>query len=313
MRDLAYRRVADQDEALGAIGPDARFIAGGTDLVNLLKERIERPALLVDISRLPLTGIDADADGLHLGALARMSDVAAHPAVREGWTAIARSLELSASPQLRNMATMGGNLMQRTRCPYFRADHDLPCNKRNPGSGCSATGGDHRTAAIFGTSDSCVATHPSDVAVALVALDAKVRTTARTLPIGEFHRLPGDTPERDTVLAHGELIVGIDVPPAPPSRYLKVRERASYEFALVSVAAAIETDGDVITRARVALGGVAPKPWPLDVDLSGVPLRRDELRAAIAPAFDAARPLSRNEFKVELAQRAVVRTLMEDV
>ncbi|MQA87037.1 MAG: xanthine dehydrogenase family protein subunit M [Streptosporangiales bacterium] len=314
MRDVGYLRVGDTAEALTAAArPGARLIAGGTELVNLLKERIEQPDLLVDISRLPLTDITVGPDGLHLGALARMSDVAAHPEVRSGYPAIAQALELSASPQLRNMATMGGNLMQRTRCPYFRADHDLPCNKRRPGSGCSAIDGDHRAAAIFGASESCVATHPSDLAVALVALDAQVRTTARTLPARDLHRLPGDQPHRDTVLDHGEMILGIDVPVSPPSAYLKVRERGSYEFALVSVAVAAETSGGVIRTARAALGGVAPKPWPLDVDLAGVPLRRDELRAAIAPAFAAARPLPGSEFKIELAQRAVVRALTKPI
>lgn len=329
MRDFAYTRAGDTAAALDGIGAGARVIAGGTELVNLLKERIEAPDLLVDINGLPLNEIAADEDGLRLGALARMSDVAAHPAVRAGYPAIARALELSASPQLRNMATMGGNLMQRTRCPYFRADAVLPCNKRTPGSGCAALGehGQQRTQAIFGGSDHCVATHPSDVAVALAALDATVHVTgpdgAAEIPLTGFHRLPGDTPERDTELPGGALITGITVPAspvAPRSAYLKVRERASYEFALVSAAVAVRVSDGVIAEARVALGGVAPKPWRLpeaEQALAGVPaaagVDREAARAAITPAFAEARPLPGNEFKVELAQRTVVRALDEAV
>lgn len=326
MRDFAYTRAADTPAALAAVAdPAARPVAGGTELVNLLKERIEAPGLLVDINGLPLGEIDADDAGLRLGALARMSDVAAHPAVRAGYPVISQALELSASPQLRNMASMGGNLMQRTRCPYFRADAVLPCNKRTPGSGCAALGehGHQRTQAIFGWSDHCVATHPSDVAVALAALDATVHVTgpsgAGEIALADFHRLPGDAPERDTVLPDGALITGITVPASPVaarSAYLKVRERASYEFALVSAAVAVHVDDGAIAGARIALGGVAAKPWRLpeaERALAGLRVSggvdRDAARATVEPAFADARPLPGNEFKVELAKRTVVRAL----
>jgi len=327
MRDFAYTRAADTPAALDRIAdPAARPIAGGTELVNLLKERVEAPDLLVDINGLPLSEIAADDGGLRLGALARMSDVAAHPAVRSAYPVIAQALELSASPQLRNMASMGGNLMQRTRCPYFRADNGtLPCNKRNPGSGCAALGarGHQRTQAIFGGSDHCVATHPSDVAVALAALDATVHVTGPAgtdeIALADFHRLPGDRPERDTVLPEGALITGITVPASPVtarSAYVKVRERASYEFALVSAAVAVQVSGGVLTEARVALGGVAAKPWRLPVAERGLigvraggVLDAEAARAAVVPALADARPLPGNGFKVELAVRTVVRAL----
>jgi len=321
MRDFRYVRAADAPEAVALLAaePGARLISGGTELVNLLKERIERPPLVVDISRVPLHGVVADADGLHLGALARMSDVAADPAVRIGYPAIAQALAASASPQLRNMATMGGNLLQRTRCPYFRAETDLPCNRRRPGSGCAAITGDHRDAAIFGAGPACVATHPSDLAVALAALDATVSVHGpqreRTVPLAELYRLPGDEPHRETVLDADEMIVGIDVPAGPlaaTSCYLKVRERASYEFALVSAATAVRLVDGVIRDVRVALGGVAPKPWRLpDAEraLIGMPVEPVAIRRAIEPAFRAAQPLRDNGFKVELAQRTIVRAL----
>ena len=248
-----------------------------------------------------------------------MSDVAAHPAVRRAYPAIAEALELSASPQLRNMASMGGNLMQRTRCPYFRAETELPCNKRRPGTGCAAREGENRGHAIFGWSDACVATHPSDVAVALAALEATVHVLGprgeRAIPVVDFYRLPDDGPEQDTVLAHDELITAIDVPASPltgRSHYLKVRERSSYEFALVSAAVALAMDGKHIQQARIALGGVAPRPWRLTAAegaLIGAPLERDALRRAVESAFGAARPLAHNGFKVELARRTVVRAL----
>jgi xanthine dehydrogenase YagS FAD-binding subunit len=248
-----------------------------------------------------------------------MSDVAAHAAVRRVYPAIAEALELSASPQLRNMASMGGNLMQRTRCPYFRAETELPCNKRRPGTGCAAREGEHRGHAIFGWSSACVATHPSDVAVALAALDATVQVRGprgeRPIPLVDFYRLPGDAPEHDTVLAHDELITAIDVPASPltgRSHYLKVRERSSYEFALVSAAVALAMDGKHIQRARIALGGVAPKPWRLTAAegaLIGMPLEREALRRAVDSAFGEARPLAHYAFKVELAKRTVVQAL----
>jgi xanthine dehydrogenase YagS FAD-binding subunit len=284
-----------------------------------MKDGIAAPRRLIDINALPLAHIESGSRGLRLGALARMSDVAAHPGVRRAYPAIAEALELSASPQLRNMASMGGNLMQRTRCPYFRAETALPCNKRRPGTGCAARAGENRGHAIFGWSDACVATHPSDVAVALAALEATVHVLGprgeRAIPVVDFYRLPDDRPEQDTVLAHDELITAIDVPASPltgRSHYLKVRERSSYEFALVSAAVALAMDGKHIQQARIALGGVAPRPWRLTAAegaLIGAPLERDALRRAVESAFGAARPLAHNGFKVELARRTVVRAL----
>lgn len=321
MRDVRYTRIGDAAEAVATLvaEPGARLVGGGTDLVGLMKDGIERPELLVDISRVPLNQVVSDRSGLHLGALALMSDVAADRAVRTGYPAIAESLERSASAQLRNMATMAGNLLQRTRCPYFRAETDLPCNKRRPGSGCAAAGGEQQSAAIFGASGACVATHPSDVAVVLVALDAEVRVQGargdRTIPLTGLYRLPGDEPQLDTVLEPDEMIVGIDVPAsalAAKSRYVKVRERSSYEFALVSAAtAAVLADG-VIRDVRIALGGVASRPWRLhgaERALAGAPLDPAAIRRAIEPEFAEARPLPGNAFKVELAIRTVVRAL----
>jgi len=322
VRPFAYSRAGDVGQILAALRePGTRPIAGGTELVNLLKERIEAPTRLVDINALPLAETHAGADGLRLGALARMSDVAAHPSVRDGWPAIAQALEASASPQLRNMATMGGNLMQRTRCPYFRADRPLACNKRTPGSGCSALEGHGRHGAIFGTSERCIATHPSDLAVALAALDATVRIAGpggeHTIALTDLHRLPGEEPQRDTTLDPRELIVGIDVPAGPlarRSRYLKVRERASYEFALVSAGVAVQVRDGRIERAQIALGGVAAKPWRLsdaEQRLVGVEIEPAALRAAIEPAFAQVHLRPDNAFKVALATRAVVRALIE--
>jgi xanthine dehydrogenase YagS FAD-binding subunit len=259
--------------------------------------------------------------GLRIGALARMSDVAANAEVRRRFPAIAEALLFAASGQLRNMASMGGNIMQRTRCAYFRDEDELPCNKRRPGSGCAALHGLNRNQAIFGWSEACVATHPSDLAVALAALDAIVtvrgQTGERSIPFGDFHRLPGDTPERDTTLERGELIVAIEVPAsveARTSHYLKVRDRQSYEFALVSAAAAVATEGGCIRSARLAMGGVAHKPWRLaaaESALSGLSLGdSDGLRSAIAASFTEARPLAHNAFKVELAQRVALRALI---
>lgn len=321
MIPFAFERASDAPAAIAAVGgdPGASFIAGGTELLNWMKEGIAAPQRLVDINGLPLDAIEAGPEGLRIGALVRMSDLAAHPVVRREYPMIAEALELGASQQLRNMASMGGNLLQRTRCPYFRADTDLPCNKRRPGSGCAARNGDNRTGAIFGSSDACVAINPSDVAVPLAALDAVVRVLGaggpRAIPLVEFHRLPGDAPERDTVLEHGDLIIGIDVPASAAARhshYLKVRERASYEFALVSAAAAVDLDGDRIREARLALGGVAPKPWRLwaaEEALAGATLEPSDLRRAVDRAFVDARPLAHNAFKVELAKRTAVRAL----
>jgi xanthine dehydrogenase YagS FAD-binding subunit len=315
------------DDAANAIvvhahDPQLAFIAGGTDLLGLIKDRAVRPARLLDINGLPdMARVEALPDGaLRIGALARMSDVAADMEVRRRFPVIAEALLFAASGQLRNMASMGGNILQRTRCPYFRDDDDPPCNKRRPSSGCSALHGLNRNQAIFGWSDACVATHPSDVAVALAALNANVvvrgRGGPRSIAFTDFHRLPGGTPERDTVLERGDLIVAIEVPASAEARsshYLKVRDRQSYEFALVSAAAAVATDGRRIRSARLAMGGVAHKPWRLtaaETALCGLSLDdNDTLRAAIARSFDDARPLAHNAFKVELAQRAALRAL----
>jgi xanthine dehydrogenase YagS FAD-binding subunit len=321
---FAYERLSVPAVAVSALRDDAHavLLAGGTELVNWLKDGIARPARVLDINGLPgLDTIEVEATGLRIGALVRMADLAAHPEVRRDYPAISEALLRSASQQLRNMASMGGNLLQRTRCPYFRAEVELPCNKRVPGSGCSALDGEDRSMAIFGWSQDCAATHPSDVAVALAALDAEVTLQGpdgfRSVPVTSFYRLPGAEPERDTVKERTELITGITVPASAVARrswYLKVRERTSYEFALVSVAAGVELDGGATIReARLALGGVAHGPWRLpeaERSLIGVRIDdRDELAAAIEDAFADARPRRNNGFKVELAKRALVRTL----
>src|SRR5260221_3109184 len=304
------------DDAAGAIAahahdPQLAFIAGGTDLLGLIKDRAVRPARLLDINGLPdMARVEALPDGgLRIGALARMSDVAADMEVRRRFPVIAEALLFAASGQLRNIASMGGNVMQRTRCPYFRDDDDPPCNKRRPGSGCSALHGLNRNQAIFGWSDACVATHPSDVAVALAALDANVvvrgRGGPRSIAFTDFHRLPGSTPERDTVLGRGDLIVAIEVPASAEARsshYLKVPDRQSYQFALVSAAAAVATDGRRIRSARLAMGGVAHKPWRLaaaEAALRGISLDDiDALKSAIATPFTDARPPPGTAFTV---------------
>jgi xanthine dehydrogenase YagS FAD-binding subunit len=324
MHPFTISRVVDPREAIATHGGDAgaAFIAGGTDLLGLMKDRVVLPAHLLDINALPGMGeVSALPDGgLRIGALARMSDVAADPAVRQRFPVIAESLLFAASGQLRNMASVAGNIMQRTRCPYFRDDDGLPCNKRKPGSGCSALHGLNRGQAIFGWSESCVATHPSDLAVALAALDAIVHVRnpsgERAIPFLEFHRLPGDTPELDNILGRGELIVAIEVPARAEGRashYLKVRDRQSYEFALVSTAAAVASDGRTIRSVRLAMGGVAHKPWRLaaaEAALRGLSFDDEgPLKAAIARSFTGARALEHNAFKVELAQRCVLRAL----
>ena len=324
MHPFTLSRADDPATAIAAHArdPQLAFIAGGTDLIGLMKDRAALPERLLDINALPdMAGIETRSDGgLRIGALARMSDVAADAEVRRRFPVIAEALLFAASGQLRNMATMGGNIMQRTRCAYFRDEDDLPCNKRRPGSGCSALHGLNRNHAIFGWSESCVATNPSDLAVALAALDAAVTVRAaageRAIPFTEFHRLPGDTPERDNVVGRGDLIVSVEVPARAEGRashYLKIRDRASYEFALVSVAAAVAVDGGRIRSARLALGGVAHKPWRLtatEAALRGASLADIEaLRSAIARSFTEARALAHNAFKVELAQRVALRAL----
>lgn len=327
MNPFSYTRAEDERAAIARVAqqPDASFVAGGTELVNWMKDGIQAPSLLVDINALPLTEIVARPEGLRIGALARMSHVAHEAVVREGYPVLAEALLAGASPQLRNMASMGGNLLQRNRCPYFR-ETSFPCNKRVPGAGCAALDGDHHQHAIFGASEQCIAVHPSDLAVALVALDAVVHTRTpsgeRSVPIGDFHLLPGETPEREHVLEHGELIVAIEVPASPfaaRSHYLKVRERASYEFALVSVAVALELAdahaggaSQIVRSARVALGGVAMKPWRAqgaEDALVGKPLNQATIAAAGAAAVRGARPRRDNAFKVELTERAVIRAL----
>jgi len=324
MHPFTLSTVDDPAAAIAAHArdPELAFIAGGTDLIGLMKDHVALPERLLDINRLPnMARIEAVPDGgLRIGALTRMSDVAADMEVRRRFPVIAEALLFSASGQLRNMASMGGNIMQRTRCAYFRDEDDPPCNKRRPGSGCSAWHGLNRNHAIFGWSESCVATNPSDVAVALAALDATivVRGTAgeRAIPSTDFHPLPGDAPERDNALGRGDLIVSIEVPACAEGRashYLKIRDRQSYEFALVSAAAAVATDGRSIRSARLALGGVAHKPWRLraaEMALRGASLDDiDTLRAAIARSFTEARPLAHNAFKIDLAQRVALRAL----
>jgi xanthine dehydrogenase YagS FAD-binding subunit len=308
--------------AVHAADPLLAFIAGGTDLIGLMKDRAALPKRLLDINGLPnMARIEVLPDGsVRIGALARMSDVAADMEVRRQFPVIAEALLFAASAQLRNMASIGGNIMQRTRCAYFRDETDGRCNKRNPGSGCAAFHGLNRNHAIFGWSQSCVATNPSDLAVALTATDAVVivrgQAGERRIPFTDFHRLPSSTPERDNVLGRGDLIVAVEVPAnaeARASHYLKVRDRASYEFALVSAAAAIAADGGHIRSARIAMGGVAHKPWRLTAAenaLRGISLDDgDALKSAIAASFSDARPLAHNAFKVELAQRVALRAL----
>jgi xanthine dehydrogenase YagS FAD-binding subunit len=321
MKTFTYDRVDAVGQAIEALAqPGTQLIAGGTELVNWLKEGIERPDRLVDIRNLPLGGVNEYGDnGIGVGAVATMSEVLANPLVMRDYPVLAESLLRAASPQLRNMATIGGNLQQRTRCPYFRSDTQVPCNKREPGSGCSALTGDSTGQAIFGWSEHCVATHPSDLAVALAALDATITARSadgdRSIPATSFHALPGDEPAKTTKLRSDELIIGVEIPaPAPLSHYLKVRERVSYEFAVVSAAAVVSLTGDEIHRARIALGGVAHRPWRLtaaEESLRGVSIKdKEAITAAIAESFVDARPLAGNEFKVVLAQRTAVRALM---
>jgi xanthine dehydrogenase YagS FAD-binding subunit len=321
MRPVSYARVSDVDTAIATAREDrdSAFLAGGTTEIDLLRQNVLRPRLLVDINDLPLNRVeDTAGGGLRIGALARMSDVAQVPAVVQRFPVISQALLLGASAQLRNMASMGGNLCQRVRCSYFR-DGTSPCNKRDPGSGCAALDGFNRGHAILGTSDACIATHPSDVAVALVALDAVVHTRGpggeREVAIDDFFLLPGDTPQREHPLEHGELITAIEVPALPAARqsaYLKARDRESYEFALVSVAAAVRAEGGVIREVRLALGGVGTRPWRArraEASLAGQPATRGAFAAAAAQELAPARPRPLNAFKVELAQRAIVRAL----
>jgi len=323
VRPLEYQRANTVDEAvrLLAADPYARFLGGGTNLVDLMKYGVEEPSRLVDVTRLPLTSIEPLAGGgLRIGALVRNSDLAEDPRIVQAYPVLSQALLNGASPQLRNMATTGGNLLQRTRCYYFY-DTAFACNKRSPGSGCPAITGQNRIHAILGQSESCIAVHPSDMAVALAALDAVVRVQgpggARVIPIGEFHRLPGSTPNVDTNLRHGELIVAVDLPASPlaaRSHYLKVRDRASYAFALVSAAVALYAPSGTIEQARIALGGVAHKPWrALEAEraLQGRAPDAASFRRAADVALRDAQGYEHNAFKIELAKRTIVRALTE--
>jgi len=318
MRPFTFAAAASVREALARTRSGTAYLAGGTTLVDLMKLGVMTPDQVVDINRLPLRGIRADRHGLRIGALERMSDVAADPGV-QAYPMVAGALS-GASPQLRNMATIGGNLLQRTRCGYFR-DTATPCNKREPGTGCPAVEGENRGHAILGTSDSCVATHASDLAVALVALDAALSLRGpagtRTVRLADFYRLPGATPHLETDLRPGELIEAVHVPPlvlARHSTYLKLRDRRSYGFALASAAVGVHLVGEKIHDVRIAVGGVGTVPWRLPAvedELRHRPMRREVFEAAARRAAEGVRPLARNRFKVTLMQRAIVRALMD--
>jgi len=325
MRPFAYRRALDAEAAIAEAvletpRPGAAFIAGGTELMQLWKAGISAPAEVIDISRLPFDQVDLFPDRVVIGALARMSDVAGHPSIRAECPAIAEALLASASAQLRNMATIGGNLLQRTRCAYFR-NAALPCNKRRPGSGCPAVAGENRRHAIFGASEHCVATHASDLAVALVALDATICLRGaggeRALPLADFYLVPGSDPTRETVLAPGDLVVAVEVPRAAAARrscYVKLRDRASFDFALVSVAVALEVRAGRVSSVRIAAGGVGTKPWQLgagEAALIGAASGGEAFRKAAERAADGAACLAGNGFKVELLRRTVERALAE--
>jgi len=320
MQPFRYERARDVEAAsLAARDGRSEFLAGGTDMLQLLKDGVRTPRRLLDITTLPGLGrIEAGPSGLTIGALATMSDVAAHPDVAKNYPVIAEALLASASPQIRNMATIGGNLLQRTRCVYFR-DISQACNKRSPGSGCAAIDGENRLHAVLGGSRDCVATHPSDLAVALVALDAVVVTQGvrggRRIPLEGFHRLPGSTPQQETMLEPGELIVAIEIPAAPAARrslYRKQRDRASFEFALTAVAAALDLEDGAVRDVRIALGGVGTKPWrarEAEQALIGAAPSSEGFEAAATCALAQARPLEHNGFKVELAHAAICRAL----
>jgi xanthine dehydrogenase YagS FAD-binding subunit len=319
MNPFTYSKPANISEAVNLSGATSRFIAGGTNLLDLMKENVTRPEHLIDITGLPMKQVtETPAGGVLIGALVSNADLAWHPLVEQRYPLLSQAVLAGASPQLRNMASTGGNLLQRTRCYYFY-DASVPCNKREPGSGCPARSGLNRIHAILGASDECVATHPSDMCVALAALEAVVhvqgRAGTRTLEFADFHRLPGNTPERDNQLADDELITAVELPPAKfasHSHYLKIRDRASYAFALVSVAAALELEGDTIRDVRLALGGVAHKPWrdkAVERSLIGKPASREHFAAAADALLADAHGLEHNAFKIRLARRAIIRAL----
>ena len=323
MENFTYLQAAQAKDAAAAVlgTKSAAFIAGGTTVLDLMKLNVETHGHLVDINMLAFKGVEQTDGGLRIGALERMSDVGEHPLVMQQFPVISQSLLQAASAQLRNMASIGGNLLQRTRCGYFR-DTAFPCNKRQPGSGCPAQDGENRNLAILGGSKSCIATYPGDLAVALVALDAvllleNAKGKQRRVPLLDFHLLPGTTPQRETVLEPGELIVSVTVPAAAHARksmYLKVRDRASYAFALASAAVALDAQGGQIRSARVALGGVGTKPWrsmAAERVLTGAPATAATFRAAAAAAVREAQPHEQNRFKIELVQNTLVRALTE--
>lgn len=323
MKAYRYERAEDISGAVAALAdePDGAFLGGGTNIVDLMKLGVASPDVLVDVRRLTSDKIEDLPDGgLRIGAAVPNSDLAADERIRNRYPALSQALLSGASGQLRNMATTGGNFLQRTRCVYFQ-DTTTPCNKREPGSGCSAIEGFNKNHAILGASEHCVATHPSDMAVAMSMLGAVVRTHGpsgeRGIPAGELHRLPGDEPERDTILDRGELITGVDLPPldfAANSKYRKVRERASYAFALVSVSAALDVDDGVVRDVRIVLGGVAHKPWratKAEEALRGGPVNEANFRAAADIELAEAEALSGNAFKVPMARNVIARTLME--
>lgn len=321
MQPFKYTRANDAPGAIRAVSAskDARFLGGGTNVLDLMREGVENPSELVDISHLNLTQVRSVQGGLSIGALAKNTDTANHPLVRQNYPMLTQAILAGASAQIRNMATNGGNLMQRTRCNYFY-DVSMPCNKREPGSGCGALEGINRNHAIFGWSDKCIAVHPSDMCVALLALDAVVKVQdasgkERSIPFAEFHRLPGEMPEVDNELKHGELITAIQLPPsnlAANSYYLKIRDRASYAFALVSVAAGLQIRDKAISEARIAMGGVAHKPWraaEAEKYLIGKSATDENFRSAAEAEMKAAKTFEHNRFKVELGKRAIVHAL----
>ncbi len=321
MRPFKFTQAADAGAAVQAVSANAtaKFIAGGSNILDLMKEGVENPSELVDITRLNLTQIKSAGGSVSIGALAKNTDTANHPLIRQDYPLLTQAILAGASAQIRNMATNGGNLVQRTRCSYFY-DVAMQCNKREPGTGCAAIGGINRNHAIFGASDKCVAVNPSDMNVALSALDAVVKVRGadgkeRAIPFADFHRLPGDAPEKDSNLQHGDLITSIELPKSnftANSYYLKVRDRASYAFALVSVAAALEISGGMIKQARIAMGGVAHKPWravEAEKLLVGKAATEENFKVAADAAMKAAKPLEHNKFKVELGRRAIMLAL----